>query len=238
MRKFISLKKPLRSSTAIILAGICGAILIWAISQSISFAGTDNIVMYQAYLDHPLIILTTIALLICVICSYMTRPKQRLNSLVPASLILIAMIMIGLGFSIRYQREWPIRAAQNTVESLKAPPQFGSKSLTTLPGDFDRPTEQWATNLTGSQACQELPEVIAMWEHDSNYVAKSNPASPSPEISPCDFVWSLNHLPIETSVYVSTYKCSPAELSASTACSQANSSKAIVVVTATAKTNY
>jgi hypothetical protein len=185
--------------------------------------------------------LSLLALVLSIVNLRILYPEhQPLKLALPFTLIILSLCLVGLGFYIRYERAAPIRFAQSTLASLKVPPQFGSKSVSTLPGDFDHPGVQWETRLSALQACQELPAVMTSWQQsfsDTHGVIISQP-NRSNEAG-CEFTGILHGLAMSVSVYVDSTTCTMQSRENTPVCRPISpTSNTFVLASVAAKTPY
>lgn len=212
-------------------------ILVWAEWNSLSFFEVTDLSRYQAYLYRPLVVASVLALVLCAVSFGFTLLPLTpfVSSMIPVAFMVGVIAILGAAFVAKYDRGAPVRFAHEVVTSLRAPAQFGRKSLVTEPGDFDHPEEQWTTTLTASQACRQLPGVIATWVNDPSY---SQTLPVLGRNGTCDFTGSIRGLPMSANVFVNDFICRTIDQSGSPTCTRTGPSDAYVFVILTADTRY
>jgi hypothetical protein len=223
---------------AVVALGIISmVILLWAEWNSLSLFERTDLSRYQAYLYRPVVFASVLALVLCAVGFGLTwLPLTPLvSSIIPLALMVGVIAVIGTAFVVKYDRAAPVRFAQQVVTSLRAPAQFGRKSLVTEPGDFDHPEEQWLTSLTASEACRQLPDVIAAWVNDPTYRQTLPTLGRN---GTCDFTATVRGLPMDVNVFVNDIICRTINQTGPPTCTKTGPSNAYVFVTLTADTRY
>jgi hypothetical protein len=197
-------------------------IVVGQLFGALSVDGPDPQASYSWYIGAPLALLALISMILCLI-AYVKRLK--LSDVIRLVLCVIGLGLLIVGFFIMHNRGMPVRKVDQTLTSLTVPALFGQradKEYSFLsPGPDDYSVSWDAIPLTGYQLCQELPSVIAGWEHNPAYDKRPTGTEQALDSNGCDLSALVNGYSIDANVGVNIHNVSsPGNACHSIACSE------------------